>query len=62
MDHPLVNGATLAGIAAETRAWGQNARHVPIMRKYRVSDYTALDWIRQADAAGLDTGRPRDKR
>jgi hypothetical protein len=26
-----------------------------------VDDHVALDWIRQADEAGLDTGRPRDK-
>lgn len=62
MAFPLTGGATLAGIAAETRAYGQNARHVPIMRKYVVDDYVALDWIRQADEAGYDTGRPRDKR
>jgi transposase len=59
-DQPLVNGATLVAVAAESRK-RQGARHIRISKRWNVDDHVALDWIRQADEAGLDTGRPRDK-
>ena len=60
-DQPLVNGATLLAVAEEAKK-RRAARHIRIAKRWSVDDHVAMDWIRQADEAGFDTGRPRDKR
>lgn len=60
-DIPFSGGATPTLVAEEARK-RQPARHIRIMKRWNVDDHVALDWIRQCDEMGLDTGRPRDKR
>lgn len=58
---PLTGGATLTLVAETARSWGRRS-HLPVMERWNVDDYVALDWILQAQEKGLDVGMPRDKK
>lgn len=52
-------GATLVDVARHARKH-RYSPHVMIARIYGVPDEWAMEWIRLAQEAGYDVGKPRD--